>query len=270
MERALAFALVISGPMAVFASQGHAQDSDTAQSSDIQKELSNPIASLTIVPLQSNFDFNIGPAQNGFRATNNIQPVVPFKLDAQWSLVVRTIVPVVYQTNIFPGAGTQVGLGDTLQSFFFVPASVGGFTWGAGPALQYRTGTDPLLTTGKWGAGPTLVALQQAGPWTIGFLTNHIWSFAGDPGRSEVSNTFIQPFIAYAASGGWTYTLNSQSNYDWVARQWAVPILGQISKLTRIGEQPVSIAAGLKYWAETPTSGPHGFGGVASISFILK
>ena len=68
------------------------------------------------------------------------------------TLVVRTIVPIVAQDNIFPGAGSQFGLGDSLQSFFFVPPTVGGFTWGAGPALQYRTGTDPLLTTGKWGA----------------------------------------------------------------------------------------------------------------------
>jgi hypothetical protein len=241
-----------------------------AQDSDIQKQLANPIASLTVVPIQTNFDFKIGPAQDGSRVTTNIQPVVPFKLSDQMTLVVRTIVPIVAQNNIFPGAGPQAGLGDSLQSFFFVPATVGGFTWGAGPALQYRTGTDPLLTTGKWGAGPTVVALQQTGPWTIGILANHIWSFAGDAGRSDVSNTFLQPFIAYAAAGGWTYTVNTQSTYDWVAKQWSVPILGQISKLTKIGEQPVSIAAGVKYWAQSPVSGPHGLAGVVSISFILK
>ncbi len=43
-----------------------------------------------------------------------------------------------------------------------------------------------MLTSGKWGAGPTLVALQQTGPWTIGLLTNQIWSFAGDPGRRDL------------------------------------------------------------------------------------
>jgi hypothetical protein len=244
--------------------------SSSAQDSDIQKQLANPIASLTVVPIQINFDSKIGPAQDGSRVTTNIQPVVPFKLNDQMTLVVRTIVPIIAQNNISPGAGSQFGLGDSLQSFFFVPSSVGGFTWGVGPALQYRTGTDPLLTTGKWGAGPTLVALQQTGPWTIGVLTNHIWSVAGDAGRSEVSSTFLQPFIAYAAAGGWTYTVNTQSTYDWVAQQWSVPILAQISKLTRIGEQPVSIAAGLRYWAQSPVNGPHGLGGLVSISFILK
>ena len=241
-----------------------------AQDDDIQKQLANPIASLTVMPIQSNFDFNIGPARDGYRVTNNFQPVIPIKLNEQLSLVVRTILPVIAQGDVFPGAGSQAGFGDTLQSFFFVPSTVNGFTWGLGPALQYRTGTSFLLTSGKWAAGPTLVALQQTGPWTIGFLTNHIWSFAGDAGRSDVNNTFIQPFISYAASHGWTFTVNSQSNYDWIARQWSIPVLFQVSKLTHMGHQPISLAAGVRYWAQTPDSGPHGFGGLLSVTFIFK
>ena len=114
------------------------------------------------------------------------------------------------------------------------------------------------------------MALQQSGPWTVGILTNHIWSYAGEADRRDVSNTFLQPFVAYAASGGWTYTLNTQSTYDWIAQQWSVPILAQVSKLTVIGHQPVSLAAGVRYWATSPDSGPHGFGGLLSISFIFK
>ena len=126
-----------------------------------------------------------------------------------------------------------------------------------------------MLTSGKWAAGPTAVALQQTGPWTVGVLSNHVWSFAGDQDRTDVSSTFIQPFVAYAASGGWTYTLNTESTYDWVAQQWSVPINFQISKLTKIGELPVSISAGPRYWAETPDSGPHGWGGRFVLTFIL-
>lgn len=241
-----------------------------AQESDIQKQLANPIASLTLVPLQLNYDGKIGPKRDGSRVTMNFQPVVPFKLTDQMTLVVRTIIPVISQNNISPGAGSQFGLGDTLQSFFFVPPTMNGFTWGIGPALQYRTGTDTLLTTGKWGAGPTVVALQQTGPWTVGVLANHIWSYAGDSSRRDVSNTYVQPFIAYAAVGGWTYTVNTQSTYDWVAQQWSVPLLFQLSKLTKFGNQPVSLAAGIKYWVTSPDNGPHGVGGLLSASFIFK
>lgn len=241
-----------------------------AQDSDVQKKLSNPVASLTTIPLQLNFDDRIGPAEGGHRWTLNVQPVVPIKLSDQLTLVVRTIVPIIGQNDVFPGAGDQFGLGDTLQSFFLVPPEVNGFTFGIGPALQYRTGTDTLLTSGKWGAGPTVVALQQTGPWTVGILANHIWSFAGDDNRADVNSTFLQPFIAYAASGGWTYTLNTQSTYDWVAEQWSVPIVFQVSKLTKLGDQPVSLGVAAKYWAETPDSGPHGWAGVFTLTFILQ
>lgn len=240
-----------------------------AQDSDIQKQLSNPIASLTLLPIQVNYDARIGPERDGHRITTNIQPVTPFKLDSRLTLVVRTILPVIGQNDIFPGAGEQFGLGDTLQSFFFVPPTVNGFTWGAGPAVLWRTGTDTLLTSGKWAAGPTAVALQQTGPWTVGALVNHVWSFAGDEDRADVSSTFIQPFIAYAASGGWTYTLNTESSYDWVADQWSIPINFMITKLTKFGDQPVSIQAGLKYWADSPDSGPHGVGGRLALTFIF-
>lgn len=240
-----------------------------AQDSDIQKQLSNPIASLTLLPIQVNYDARIGPERDGHRITTNIQPVTPFKLDSRLTLVVRTILPVIGQNDIFPGAGEQFGLGDTLQSFFFVPPTVNGFTWGAGPAVLWRTGTDALLTSGKWAAGPTAVALQQTGPWTVGALVNHVWSFAGDEDRADVSSTFIQPFIAYAASGGWTYTLNTESSYDWVADAWSIPINFMITKLTKFRDQPVSIQAGLKYWADSPDSGPHGVGGRLALTFIF-
>ena len=113
------------------------------------------------------------------------------------------------------------------------------------------------------------MALQQTGPWTVGALVNHVWSFAGDDDRADVSSTFIQPFIAYAASGGWTYTLNTESSYDWVADEWSVPINFMVTKLTKIREQPISIQAGVKYWADSPDSGPHGVGGRLALTFIF-
>ena len=191
------------------------------------------------------------PRPRWLPVTNNLQPVIPFKLNEQLTLVVRTILPVIAQGDVFPGAGSQAGFGDTLQSFFLVPSTVNGFTWGLGPALQYRTGTRSLLTSRQMGRRAHAGRASADRPLTIGFLTNHIWSFAGDAGRSDVNNTFIQPFIAYAASDGWTFTVNSQSNYDWIARQWSIPVLFQVSKLTHMGHQPISLAAGVRYWAQT-------------------
>jgi hypothetical protein len=239
-------------------------------SANTQQQLSNPIASLTLVPIQVNYNRGIGPEDDGYNVTTLVEPVVPFKLRSDLSLVVRTILPISGQDEIFPSAGSQFGLGDTLQSFFFVPSTVDGFTWGAGPALQWKTGTDDLLGSGKWAAGPTLVALQQTGPWTVGILTNHIWSFAGDKDRADVNQTYLQPFVTYAASGGITYALNTESSYNWETSEWSVPINAMVMKLTEIGDQPVQLQAGLRYWADSPDNGPKDFGARLGITFILE
>ena len=54
----------------------------------------NPVGNLVSVPFQNNTNFNVGPTG---RTQNilNIQPVIPFTLNKDWSLVTRTIMPLV-------------------------------------------------------------------------------------------------------------------------------------------------------------------------------
>ena len=237
---------------------------------ELAKKLSNPVASLISVPIQYNFDHNIGPAQDGRKHQINVQPVIPVSLNADWTMISRTIVPIIDQHDIFPTAGSQFGLGDTTQSLFFSPKQpTNGIIWGLGPALLLPTGNDELLSTEKWGAGPTAVVLTQQSGWTIGVLANHIWSFAGDEVRADVNSTFLQPFISYTTADAWTYGLNTESTYNWTAEEWSVPINLTVSKLTKFGNQPVSLGAGVRYWADSPDSGPEGWGARAVMTFLF-
>src|SRR4029079_18830741 len=88
---------------------------------DLAKQLSNPVSSLISVPFQENVDFGLGPDGDGFKSTLNIQPVVPISLGADWNLILRTILPVIYQDKVTAPGEDQFGLGDTTQSFFFSP-----------------------------------------------------------------------------------------------------------------------------------------------------
>jgi hypothetical protein len=231
------------------------------RSADLAQELTNPIADLVTLPIQMNLDQRIGPANDGTKLTTNIQPVIPFEISERWNLITRTIMPVIYQDDIYAGAGSQFGLGDINLSLFFSPKqpTAGGLTWGAGPTILLPTATDSLLGAEKWGAGPAAVGLVLKGPWTVGMLANHIWSFAGDDDRDDISNTFMQPFVAYTWPSAWTVSVQSESSYNWKTEQWSIPVNIGLSKLVKLGKLPVSLQGGVGYWTESPDAGPEGF-----------
>jgi hypothetical protein len=233
---------------------GSAGDEKSQQAELATKSL-NPVADLTIVPIQNNWDFGIGPA-DAMRYTANIQPVIPFSISEDWNLITRTILPVIYAESPVPGGSDKSGLGDILQSFFFSPKEpVGGWIMGAGPALLYPSATDSALGSGKWGAGPTIVALQQQKGWTYGVLANHLWSYAGWSDQ-YVNSTFLQPFAGYTTKTFTTFMVNSESTYDWREHQWSVPLNFMVNQMLKVGKQPIQLQLGYRYYAEGPSGGP--------------
>ena len=232
----------------------HVRAADDA--AELAKKLQNPVASLISVPIQNNWDFGIGP-KNALRFTANIQPVVPISLSEDTNLIVRTILPVIDAESPANGVPSKFGLGDTVQSFFFSPKKdIGGWIVGAGPVFMYPTATDDLLGSGQWGAGPTFVVLKQDGGWTYGLLANHIFGFANDGHHDDVNATFLQPFVSYTTKSQTTFAFNTEATRDWTSNEWIVPLNLVVSKLVKIGNQPVQFALGGRYYVDKPHGGP--------------
>ena len=228
---------------------------NAADDHELAKQLSNPVASLISVPFQLNWDTGIGP-KDANRTTLNVQPVLPFSLNSDWNLISRTIVPIIDAQSPANGVDSSSGIGDVVQSLFFSPKKpVGGWILGGGPVFLIPTATEEAFKSRQTGLGPTAVALRQEHGWTYGALANHIWGLRNPGDREQISSTFLQPFLVYTTPTAVSYSLNTESTYNWRSSQWTVPINVSISKLTSIGSQKVSFQLGARYYAEKPDGG---------------
>jgi hypothetical protein len=222
---------------------------------DLAQKLANPIAAITSLPLQINLDDNLGPNDKGTRKTINFQPVIPFSLGDEASLVTRTIVPYIDQKDVIPGT-SQSGFGDILFNAWYSKTTPDKVTWGVGPTLRIPTWSD--VSTDTWAGGATGIVLKVAGPWTMGALGNHIWDLESNP-KVPTSASFVQPFVSYTTSSAFTYSLTSESTYDWKATEWTIPINLSLAKVLPIGGVPINWVAGAGYWATSPDNGPEGW-----------
>lgn len=233
----------------------------------LAKQVQNPIASLISVPFQNNFNFGVGP-NNVTQYVLNFQPVIPVSLNENWNLITRTILPTINQPSPAPGIRSAFGLGDLVPTAFLSPAKPSALIWGVGPTFTFPTATDPLLGSGKWSAGPAVVALTAPGHWVIGALANNQWSFAGW-GSQSVNAMLIQPFVNYNLPDGWYLTSSPVITANWKAdsdNRWTVPVGGGIARIFKLGKQPLNAQLAAFWNAETPKA----FGADWQLRFQLQ
>jgi hypothetical protein len=213
----------------------------------LAKEAQNPVANLISLPIQWNASPSsqwapraVDPAAEANRTFNvvNVQPVIPFRLNDDWLLVSRTIVPVIQRP--LAGSTDVIGIGDINPTVFLVPRSNSPVQFGFGPTVVIPSASDVQLSSQRWSAGPAAVAVLTRGPLVAGVLANNVWSFAGDGGRN-VNAMLIQPFVNLNLSRGWYLASSPILTADWTApngKGWTVPIGGGIGRIFRLGSQP--------------------------------
>lgn len=218
------------------------QSSQASEARDLAKESQNPIGDIISLPFENNLSFGEGP-EDAVVNILNLKPVYPLHLGG-WNLINRGIFPIIYQGERFPGEGSEFGLGDFTYQGFFTPPPSGPILLGFGPALVFPTHTDDRLGQDKWSAGPAVVALTKPGPWLVGGLFSHVWSYAGDDDEPDVNLSSIQYFLNYNFESGWYLTSSPTITANWSESgddRWTVPVGGGVGKLVRIGNQPIDL-----------------------------
>jgi hypothetical protein len=166
------------------------QDSqESAPEEELAKKTQNPVADLISVPIQNNFNFNAGP-NNQTQSVINIQPVIPVKLNDDFNLITRTILPVVNQPDPVSNS-SQFGLGNLNTTLFLSPSKSKAVTWGVGPIFGFPTNTSNLLGSNTFSVGPSAVVVAMPKHWVIGALANQQWSIGSGAPNQQVNAMLI-------------------------------------------------------------------------------
>jgi hypothetical protein len=241
-------------PRAVIGDQAAAQSD-----SDLAKQLQNPVGDLISLPLQYNTNFGYGPNRRAQHIVN-VQPVIPFHVNADWNIIARAILPIVWNPSLSPAAAVPVGTAPTSFTAFLSPRhDSNGWIWGAGPVVQVPTISSQTLGSSVWGGGPSAVIVWSGGPWVAGALVNNIWSLGGAPGPAGNGySTFLgNPFAAYNFDDGWYVSTspNITANWQVSGTKWTLPIGGGVGRVFQIGSLPVDLSVSAYYNVIRPSVG---------------
>ena len=246
---------------AFLATSAHAQQASTPAPSPsvisdqaLAISVHNPFEDFVKVPIQSTTGFQLG-RDHKIGDSWNIEPVLPFSLNADWDLIARPSLTIAYA----PTPHEQSGLTDLQTSFFLTPRKESTWIWGAGPIFQFPTASSSELGSGRWAAGPTAALVYTEGPWFGGILSYHLMSFAGNRARGSVNQTYIEPEISYNFESGWYLQCDPAMTYDWTAdtaNAWTIPMGADVGKAFNIGSQSLSLQVGAYDLVKRPDGAP--------------
>ena len=118
MKKAMRVLLLLNAIMVTSArAQDATQPASVINSQDLAKSVHNPFEDFVKISIQSTTGFALGRHHNAGDSFN-IQPFVPFALDAQWDLIVRPSLTATY----LPSPHEQFGMQDLQASFFLTLA----------------------------------------------------------------------------------------------------------------------------------------------------
>lgn len=224
-----------------------------SEEESVAADLANPLAPIATLAAQFRTEFGNGP-DDDVNYQLRLQPSFFKPLDNQSAFLMRTVVPVSFKN--WPTDDT--GLGDLTLIPYYVPDMMKQTFVGYGAAIGIPTATEDALGSGKWTAGPAMIIARTGNPIIYGGLVQHIWSYAGDSDRDDISVTTLQPFFTYLLGGGWAASLNVEASYNWNADKdkWTVPLATSLSKVVNLGGKYVNFGVAAVGYVERTDFAP--------------
>ncbi len=226
--------------------QGSSSTTDPTDTAALAKATQNPVAPITTIPFQVNFNSG-GDLEAGSALNVNVQPVIPFRLTEGINVIARTIVPISSVPG--PEATRYTGVGDVQAQVFFTPARAGALTWGVGPVVSLPTATALPFETGTFAMGVGGVLVRTVGPFVLGGLVSQYWPVSDAGDGVETNLLTAQPFVNYNFGAGWALSFAPLLTANWDARsgdQWTVPLGIGLVRTTVFDGRPMNL--GVQYY----------------------
>ena len=215
-------ALAAIGACVLSVPGARAQADETISTQEVAEMMSDPAAKLILFNAAYRAYRDVGPTDETLQELR-LNGAGYLTLRDKSALLYRAYLPL-YSADL---PGNDEGVGDAVLSAYWAPTA-GDLVLGYGGALMMPTASEDYFGMDKWSAGPTLViAKKLPGKCTFGGLVTHVWSFAGNDAREDVSLTTIQPAVVYFLTQvGTSLTWTSETTHDWKAEQdgWQVPM----------------------------------------------
>ncbi|MCF8035044.1 MAG: hypothetical protein K9K66_18190 [Desulfarculaceae bacterium] len=217
------------------------------------KELSNPLTSLWSLTNEIDFQYWNGDlGSQKLQSVWNFKPVMPLDAGHDWIYVNRPTIPLVFKQPYFNRGALQwddkSGLGDIQYLGLLGKNLPHGLVLAGGITTSFPTASDEALGSGKWQAGPALVAAVLRKKYILGALYQHWWSFAGQDDRASTNLSALQLFYFLNLPGGWQVGGSPVITANWMAgedNKYNVPVGIGVFKTLRLGKLPIKI--GLEY-----------------------
>ena len=251
---------------------------EAAKMAKMAEAMNNPLGHLWMLFMQNDTIWYDGDAldllDKDARVFNTFlfQPVLPMQLTEEWKWIFRPTIPinsfdVPDGVTISTGSPSgefplnidferETGLGDIVlwnvlsKNEWAKPP----FVFGFGPTLMMDTATDDALGTGKWSAGPIILALKLGEKWDYGINAQHWWSFGGGGNRDDVNLTDIQYILRYHLTPTTNIGMAPNIRINWEAEsgeELTLPVGGGFDHLFKIGPLPIKIGVEAYYYAKT-------------------
>jgi hypothetical protein len=223
----------------------------------------NPLAFVTKLQVQPNFTWMDNNGRQLNLTSRIIQPSksigLPFfksKDPSKVYTLYRLEVPIIGQTLPENNAVNATGLGDLILLDVIAFKQKWGLL-GAGPGLIIPVMKPEPISSRKWAAGATVVALNtmtKGLQW--GALAQQFFSFGGDDNRPAQSFMLFQPIFNKMLGGGKFIQFNPIMNFNWTNSTFNIPLGISYGKAFA---KNLSVSVGGEYTVSGPGQGDFTF-----------